>query len=731
MLRKITLLVTVLVAIGNARALTVFISVQNEICGNLNGSLYANASGGVPPYFYDWSSGATTAGINGLGPGFYSVTVTDSEGTEVLEDATIIAVDHTDQFSLLGDAFCPLGGIATPFARWSPFGAVGDAGPPPYSFNGNVVAQDPFIEQELYNVPIPAATGEAIQMQYMDGDGCGGTIWATAGYPVEWPTVTILQVEGSCAVGANGSVLVAYGAEGHGYSVDSEIRDALNNIAVLGGWNWYGQQPTTIQFDGLAPGDHSIYQRLSMAQGSNYYTWCADLTTFTIPDLGMGCGNVNGSVYVDNDVDCDLEGSDTRIPGAILAFLPGPYYSMANSNGVYSINLPPGAYTVEHQAVDVAQYCPAPPAPVNVIGTQTVDIADTSVIPLDAEVMIASGAARPGFQLNYGIQLSNLTPANSGATSTVMIFDPAVTFLSASPSPTSVNGNILTWNQNTLGAFQQRSIQVRFQVPPDVGLIGTVLNASVTLTTQNADSDPANNTVATSVEITGSYDPNDKVATTSSGASSSSYFIDADEWVDYTIRFQNTGTDTAFNVVVTDTLPSTLDPSSILWGATSHGCMRSLTGHGIVKFIFPNILLPDSNVNEAASHGFASFRIKPHLPIVAGTVIENSANIYFDFNEAVITEPSVLVAEFSTGISHEHEVTLGLSPVPVREKLLLSCKIPIASMVIVGLDGREAFHRNVYGSTMEIDVADATAGTYVLVATLTDGTVVRERFIKQ
>jgi hypothetical protein len=61
-----------------------------------------------------------------------------------------------------------------------------------------------------------------------------------------------------------------------------------------------------------------------------------------------------------------------------------------------------------------------------------------------------------------------------------------------------------------------------------------------------------------------------------------------------------------------------------------------------MKFYFPNILLPDSNINEPRSHGFVGFRIRPHLPLLPGDEITNIANIYFDFNPPVITEPSVL-----------------------------------------------------------------------------------------
>src|SRR5690606_8518432 len=103
------------------------------------------------------------------------------------------------------------------------------------------------------------------------------------------------------------------------------------------------------------------------------------------------------------------------------------------------------------------------------------------------------------------------------------------------------------------------------------------------------------------------------------------------EWIDYTIRFQNTGTDTAFNVLITDTLPAYLDPGSFVVGAASHNFTWELRDAGTLKFSFPDILLPDSNANEAASHGFVSFRIKPREPVLPGTMIENFANIYFDF----------------------------------------------------------------------------------------------------
>jgi uncharacterized repeat protein (TIGR01451 family) len=136
-------------------------------------------------------------------------------------------------------------------------------------------------------------------------------------------------------------------------------------------------------------------------------------------------------------------------------------------------------------------------------------------------------------------------------------------------------------------------------------------------------------------ENVGSWDPNDKTGFPLGVGEQR--FIEPGQPLDYLIRFQNTGTDTAFNIVVIDSLPETLEPASIKLLGSSHPMTFVLGDRGIARFIFNDIMLPDSNVNEPLSHGFVKFSIaqKPGLPLP--TVIENSAAIYFDFNEPIIT----------------------------------------------------------------------------------------------
>lgn len=133
----------------------------------------------------------------------------------------------------------------------------------------------------------------------------------------------------------------------------------------------------------------------------------------------------------------------------------------------------------------------------------------------------------------------------------------------------------------------------------------------------------------------GSYDPNDK--TGFPAGIGIGHHIDQSEPLTYLIRFQNTGTDTAFTVVVRDTLSSWLDIETFQVDASSHPMIVNLRGANELVFRFDNILLPDSNINEAASHGFVRYSIRQKDNNPDGAIIKNRAGIYFDFNLPVMT----------------------------------------------------------------------------------------------
>ncbi|WP_181163728.1 DUF7619 domain-containing protein [Pontibacter mangrovi] len=143
------------------------------------------------------------------------------------------------------------------------------------------------------------------------------------------------------------------------------------------------------------------------------------------------------------------------------------------------------------------------------------------------------------------------------------------------------------------------------------------------------------------VMITDSYDPNDKLVTPV-GRTSEHYTSTTAE-LKYKIRFQNTGTDVAYRVVVVDTLSEHLDLSTLQVGAASHAHRLEVSGKGrpVLTWTFDNIMLPDSNANEPGSHGYIQFSIKPKADLPEKTAVENFADIFFDYNSPVRTNITV------------------------------------------------------------------------------------------
>jgi|GEM_PF-4554508 len=151
-------------------------------------------------------------------------------------------------------------------------------------------------------------------------------------------------------------------------------------------------------------------------------------------------------------------------------------------------------------------------------------------------------------------------------------------------------------------------------------------------------------------EVVYSFDPNDKqVSPIGTGPEG---FVNNTDILEYILRFQNTGSDTAYKVVVIDTLDVNLDIHSFRQGICSHDYMLKVSGKDrpVLTWTFDNIFLPDSATNPDGSCGFIKFAIAmiPNLPV--GTVIENKAAIFFDINEPVITNQTINTIGDSTRI---------------------------------------------------------------------------------
>lgn len=137
-----------------------------------------------------------------------------------------------------------------------------------------------------------------------------------------------------------------------------------------------------------------------------------------------------------------------------------------------------------------------------------------------------------------------------------------------------------------------------------------------------------------------SYDPNDKKVNPT-GVGEANYTL-LNQWLLYTIRFQNVGNDTAFSVTIIDTIDNNLDITTFQVLNSSHNEQTSIqTDDRVIKFSYENILLPDSTTDSEGSNGFITYQIKPLNDISENSVIENSAAIYFDFNSPILTNTTM------------------------------------------------------------------------------------------
>ena len=225
------------------------------------------------------------------------------------------------------------------------------------------------------------------------------------------------------------------------------------------------------------------------------------------------------------------------------------------------------------------------------------------------------------------------------------------TSLDGENKPTTASGQTLTWENVTVASGATKRLTF-YAVLDRKTTLGTELASTAQLTMASADDVPANDNTTFTTTVTGSFDPNDKLVTYV-GAFTEGSIYDTTNF-EYTIRFQNTGTDTAFTVRVEDVISNHLDLTSINMLDASHNYTMSFSGD-TVKWIFNNILLPDSNVNEPSSHGFIRFAINQKMGNTPGTVITNKASIFFDFNDPIITNEVVSIVnnDIVTDIENE------------------------------------------------------------------------------
>ncbi len=226
-----------------------------------------------------------------------------------------------------------------------------------------------------------------------------------------------------------------------------------------------------------------------------------------------------------------------------------------------------------------------------------------------------------------------------------------------------------------------RSVQVIFHIPATT-LLGSTYSHSITATTATADRSPENNVRICDFTVVGSFDPNDLAV------SPKGILTEMDSVLTYTIRFQNTGTYPAELVVVKDTLEGDLDITSIRNITSSHNFRFRVLENRAVEFAFPDINLPDSTRNEPGSHGYVSYSIHRNKQLSPGTTIHNRAEIYFDFNEPVVTNTTTNTMAQATATKERAAASQGkVYPNPAKEFTELSFEKDISSVQLMNASG--------------------------------------------
>ncbi len=437
--------------------------------------------------------------------------------------------------------------------------------------------------------------------------------------------------------------------------------------------------------------------------------------TVTLPVCTEPCGEVPdflmGLVFIDLNKNGVLDPTDSRVEGAFIQ--SGGKIITTNSVGEYSLYANPDTETklsISYKHPHLDKILPAERTYTNSGNSTSVDTMNFAIQLRDVkdlEVLISPFTVRNGFT-----PTATVTVINRG-TLPVTDFDLSLhaplhwTFVSASPIAQSTTDSIL-WSNISLDYNTSRSFEVNLTVPA-TETIRTPFSLTAKTHQVANDETPQNNTYTFTSTIRGSYDPNDKLVYPESLAPG---YAEGTELL-YTVRFQNTGNDTAFTVVVKDTLQANLDPLSFRFISGTHPLVWSLNENGVITFTFANILLPDSNVNKPASNGQVTFAIQPKAGLGSGVSVENKAAIYFDFNAPIITNTATVKVALPTSVRERNNFTSKMYPNPAKNTTRVEwSESGKAYIALIDIAGRVIYQSATLNQYHDISLSRVNAGMY-------------------
>lgn len=373
-----------------------------------------------------------------------------------------------------------------------------------------------------------------------------------------------------------------------------------------------------------------------VGQSSTYITSSKELNTNYISGLVYNDADGNGVYNIGEKIFKHFNVKSTNDTSQNV------YYAQFDDTEKYTIETSEtGKYTTLVTNFTKPYYIITPSSHTSLFAAQgATDLKNFAVEPIpnktDLQLSLYTNWSipRPGGNVTYYMTLKNQgTTTPTGELR--LIKDPKQTLVSATPNYSSVSGDTLIWNYYSYDLDSVSHFSITFHLDTPTVKIGDTLNMYAIATSTTIDETPNDNSSSKQQIVVGSFDPNDK--TENHNGIITTNAIANNEALIYTIRFQNTGNDTAFTVVVKDKIDSKLDINSFEMVAASHPYKLTITEGNKLEWKFDKILLVDSNHNEPASHGYLVYRIKPKSALVHNDTIKNSADIYFDYNQPVKT----------------------------------------------------------------------------------------------
>ncbi len=381
-----------------------------------------------------------------------------------------------------------------------------------------------------------------------------------------------------------------------------------------------------------------------LAPGNTFY----NRIVYRLTDPGANCAIsfssgislISGSVFFDQNANGLKDSGDIDMANQMLTLTDtsGSVSLVTNSQGLFARLVNNSTYVLS-LTIPASYQLSSSPATYNLVLSNDTSVSGlvfgiTPTNPMPSvQVNIDGNTLRPGFYATQWLTYENTGTTVESGTITYCP-DDSLSYISSTVTPDAIVNGCYKFDFTNLFPGQTVSINIRVRVPPNVDLLGDTLcsTANVDLTSGVNNSIYATDEVC--ITVLGAYDPNDKQV-----LPDLVYNEDKDDAVlAYRIRFQNTGTDTAFNIVVRDTISPFIDINSIEMVASSHNYQLSIEGSArVAVWTFANVLLPDSNVNEPGSHGYIKFRASLVAGVPDFTTVPNRAGIFFDFNPPIIT----------------------------------------------------------------------------------------------